>query len=414
MDRELSRSTRRRQALRRWVTPLAALLVAVLLFVWLTGLLRPSIDRSRIRTSHVERGPIEAVLTADGTVQPASEQVLSSPIDGRVMRVLRRPGALLDVGDAVLELDRSTTELGVERLEGEITQAEARRRELEAQLDEMLNEKTGERQIKTLDLEELTYEEEQRQELFEQGLVSESILRSSSARLEKAQIQLQMIEQSTINARRALEAQIGVLDADLGIQKRELAVARRQLERATTAANRVGVLTWVFDEEGATVREGDVLARIADLDRFRVEARLSDIHASRVRLGQRARVVVEDRSIDARVDRIFPSVESGVLRFWLTLDEGPHEGLRANLRVDALVVTTSVDDALTIAKGPAVNGGGVQQLFVLEGARAVRRTVTIGFSSWDRWQVESGLEEGDEVVISDMNEFTHLKELPVR
>ena len=64
----------------------------------------------------------------------------------------------------------------------------------------------------------------------------------------------------------------------------------RRLELATTRAPISGVLTWVHQEAGATVGVGEVLARIADLDSFRVEASVADAYAARVEAGQPVRV----------------------------------------------------------------------------------------------------------------------------
>lgn len=414
MDRTLSTSTRIHRKLRRVAGPALGLGSLALLFFWLTGLLHPSLDRERIRTATVERHALEAVLTADGTVQPAAEQVLASPVAGRVLRVLRHPGAVLEVGDPILDLDATETRLELDRLEGEIARAESRRRELQWSLEEMINEKSSREEIKRLDLEQMSYQEEQQRELFEQGLVSEGTLKHSAALTEKARIELATIARSKVNSQRTFEEQLGSLDSELEIRRQEAEVTRVRLERATTEADRRGVLTWVLDQEGAVVREGDVLARIADLGRFRIEATLSDVHAPRLRVGQTARVVVAGETLDASISRIFPAVERGVVRFWLELAEGDHELLRSNLRVDALVVTDRLDNALTIAKGPFANGTGAQRIFVIDGERAVRREVTIGLAGWSRYEVQEGLREGETVVISDVSDFLHLDELPLK
>ena len=415
MDREITSSDRLRSRLVSSIKPLAIVALLLLAGSWLIGLLRPHLDRDRVRTARVERGPIEAVLSASGTVQPAAERVLASPIDGRLLRVLRHPGAVLEVGDPILELDVSASQLDFERLVGQIAQAESRRAELEADLAETLSEKQSQLDIKSLDLEQLIYQEEQQRTLHAQGLVSEVGLKRSSTLTEKARIELAALERSTSHSRRSLEARISSLDAELATLRRERAAAADRLERATTQADQPGVLTWVMDEEGGTVREGMVLARVADLDRFRVEATLSDVHAPRLREGQAAWVVVgrSDR-LAARVARVFPAVESGVLRFWLDIDEAGSDLLRANLRVDVLVVTDYRDDSLTLAKGPYISGVGMQRVFVVSGDRAERRKVRIGLAGWDRYEIAEGLAEGDEVVISDVSDYIQFDEVPLK
>ena len=88
----------------------------VWLFIWLPGWIKPSLERSRIRTARVERGAVEASITASGTVVPEFEQVMASPIGSRVVRILERPGALLVKGQPIVELDLSQAQLKVEKL----------------------------------------------------------------------------------------------------------------------------------------------------------------------------------------------------------------------------------------------------------------------------------------------------------
>jgi len=70
--------------------------------------------------------------------------------------------------------------------------------------------------------------------------------------------------------------------------------------------------------------------------------------------------------------------------------------------------------ALTVAKGPFINGAGRQPVFVVEGQLAARRSAVIGLSGWDRYEVVEGLEEGDEVIVSDMHDYLHMKRIRLR
>src|SRR4029079_17114923 len=95
----------------------AAAVGAVVIVMGASAVMSPSIRRGEIRTARVQAGPIEATITASGTVVPELEQVLSSPVDARVVRVLKRPGAPLRRGEAILDLDLSASVLAVDRIE---------------------------------------------------------------------------------------------------------------------------------------------------------------------------------------------------------------------------------------------------------------------------------------------------------
>jgi HlyD family secretion protein len=147
---------------------------------------------------------------------------------------------------------------------------------------------------------------------------------------------------------------------------KEQALSARQLDLATTKADRGGVLTWVVDEEGSSVRKGDVLARVADLTTFRVQATLSDVHAQRVALGMPARVKLsETATLDGTVASILPTIKDGVMTLYVALDEKSSPLLRANLRADVFVVTDRRASALRVRRGPFATAAGRQDVFVV-------------------------------------------------
>lgn len=116
MDRPLEAGSVRRQRAKRIFLGALGLLGFVSLVGAVPRLIRPTLDRSEIRTAKVETGPVEATLSATGIVVPEFEHVLSSPIDARVLRVLRKPGASLEPGEAILDLDVSESRLAYENL----------------------------------------------------------------------------------------------------------------------------------------------------------------------------------------------------------------------------------------------------------------------------------------------------------
>ena len=185
--------------------------------------------------------------------------------------------------------------------------------------------------------------------------------------------------------------------------------AQRLLELATTRSDRAGVLTWVVLQEGTTVRRGDVIARIADLDSFRVEGTVSDVHSSSLRPGQTVRVKLDEQTLDGRLTSIDPTIESGAVKFKVDLENPRYPKLRNALRVDVLVVTDARANTLRVPKGPFAQGGGTDDVFVVKGDHAVRRRVRFGLSGYDFYEVLDGLAPGEEVILSEMKDYQHLE-----
>jgi HlyD family secretion protein len=414
MDRPIGADVRRRRRLRRlsgWALAVAA--VAVVL-VALPGWLRPSIPRSRIRTGRVERRAVEATLEASGTVVPASERVLSSPVETRVVRILRRAGTPVHVGDPVLELDTSATRLELDRLLERLAQKKSEEKRLRLSLERDLAELRARARSRRLDAEVLDYRVQQRRRLRTEGLISEEALKEIEAESEKARIEVEQLEESARNAERTAEAQVDELALGLRILDKEIVESRRTLDLATARADLDGVLTWVVPEEGAAVRRGDVIARIARLDAFRVDATISDVHAARLTAGLPVRVVTGERILPGRLATVLPAIESGAARFTVDLDDPSDRALRQNLRVDVHVIAETRPGALAVPTGAFATSGSVAEIFVVEGGEARRRKVRLGLGGLDRHEVLEGLEEGEEVILSDMRDYLHLERLRVK
>jgi len=412
MDRELDRGYRQRVLLKRGLAAAAAVAAAVVVFVLLPGWLRPSVDADRLRTAVVDRGPVEGTIEASGSVVPAFEKVLSSPVEARVVRILKRPGESVAPGDEILQLDTSASRTELERVEDLLGQKEAEREELRLQLEAEQADLEGRIEAGRLDAEIHRYRLEQDQKLAAEGLLAEEALREAEVSSKKAEIELRQLEASEDRTRRSHAAQLQGIDLALEILRGQRDAARRELDLATTQADRVGVLTWVVREEGATVRRGDVIARIADLDSFDVEGSVSDVHAARLAEGLRARVLVDGEALAGHVSGVHPTIENGVVRFDVALDQPSHPKLRNNLRVDVLVVTGRRPDALRLPRA-SFPAGAVTPVFVVDGDHALRRGVRFGLTGYDYVEVVDGLAAGEEVILSDMSSYQHLDEVRI-
>jgi HlyD family secretion protein len=396
------------------VTVLSAALVAAV-FIWGPRLIKPSVARARIRTAIVDTGLIEATITASGTVVPEFERVISSPVNARVLKILKLPGAVLSKGDSILELDLNESRLAVEKLNQQIELKQNQQAKTKLDLENTLIDLQSRWEIKNLEYKASKAATARNRELRRQGLMSEERLREVELIEEKAAFELKQLEESKRNAQASTKTQIEGLALEMKTLEQERVEAQRQLELATTKSDRHGVLTWVTNEEGATVQKGALLARIADLSAFRVEATVSDVHANRLSIGLPVKVRVNDElALPGAIARINPTVNNGVITLVVSLEDKSNAQLRSNLRVDVLVGAERKDGVLRIKKGPSVSGEGVRDVFVIRGDVALKTSAKFGVAGADHYEVLQGLVEGDEVVISDMTDYMHVKELKLR
>jgi HlyD family secretion protein len=120
MDRPLDPDFVQQRRRRRTMGAAASVSLAGVALFWGPGLLRPTVSRDRIRTARVDQGTIEAVITAAGTVTPEVEQVISSPVDARVLGILKRAGDTVAPGEPIVELDLSPSKVALAKLDHDL------------------------------------------------------------------------------------------------------------------------------------------------------------------------------------------------------------------------------------------------------------------------------------------------------
>lgn len=413
MDRDITQEVRTRRTVRQVVIVVVAIAAAASSLAATVEWLRPSLDRDAIQLARVERGSVEATLQASGTVVPLVEQVVSSPVEARVLRVGRRAGAVVREGDELLTLDTAATRLEFDRLGDRVAQEQSENEQLRLRLDESIETLRAQLEQKKLDAEIVHYTATQKEKLRSEGLTADADALAAKAQARKVDIELRQLQDALRRAEQSRVAQLAAARNELASVVRDREESQRQLTLAMLRADRDGVLTWVVPEVGATVRRGDVVARIADLSAYRVTATISDVHASRIAAGMRAWVKLDGETLGGIVDSVDPRIESGVMKFSVTLDAPSHPRLRNNLRADVLVVTGRRAGTLVVRRG-SLGRTNSNTAFVVRGGDAVRVPVRFGLGGEDTIEITDGLREGEQVVISDMADYQDVEKVRIK
>jgi HlyD family secretion protein len=414
MDRQIDPAFLRRRKRKRIIQIGSVVGIILAFFFLLSAWIAPSIPRNEIRTAMVDSGLVEATISASGTVTPEFEEVIASPAETRVLQVLKRPGEKLHKGEQFLLLDANASKLDLDRAGKDLSLKINQAKQLKLEQEHAIAELESQLHIKTLRLTYLKSKSEQEQKMFEIGGSSKDQLAQTKLEEEIAGTELTGLEQTIANARQSLANQLEGLSTEIATLTREKAESQRQLDILSCRSTNDGVLTYLAQEIGATIHRGDVIARIANLDAYRVEAVVSDIHSGTLAKGLPAHVSWTGGTLDGEISAINPAIENGTVKFYISLADRADPRLRSNLRVDVAVITARKGIALRVAKGPFLTGGSTQDVFVVKDGYGVRTPVTIGVFGFDYVEMVSGVNKGDEIIISDMKEYMHAKEIHLK
>ena len=147
---------------------------------------------------------------------------------------------------------------------------------------------------------------------------------------------------------------------------------------ADIVADRKGVLTWVNDNIGSAVNEGEMLAKVADLGSFRIDGSCSDVYADQVKSGLPVIIKLNETILRGLITQVKPSVKNGIIEFIVQLDNAKNESLRPNMKVEVYIITNRSSKTLRVANGPTFNGKRKQFVYVVKNGIAYRREVEIG------------------------------------
>jgi multidrug efflux pump subunit AcrA (membrane-fusion protein) len=161
-------------------------------------------------------------------------------------------------------------------------------------------------------------------------------------------------------------------------------------------------------EEGATVREDQVLLQIPDLRQMQVKVGVHEAYVDRLKPGMRARVTLLADTIDAEVSTIASIARrSG---WWtgnmvkydtvIKIDTGEDSTYRPGMSASVDIILAEHVDVLTIPVAAVVETNRVYHCWVKEGNQTKKRVLDVGDSDDEFMVVKTGVKAGDKVVLN--------------
>lgn len=393
-------------------------IIAVLLLaaaIWLVRTtLKSSVKKSDITMAIVSEGSVENTLNASGEVLPEFEEILTSPINASIKSVVMDAGNKVKAGQSILALDKSAAQAEFEKINFQIQSKRNEISKLKLDLNKTFFDIQSNNDIKQLRISNLTDAVESAKRLFKAGGGTREGIEQAELNLKVAQLEKKQLENEIKSKQQTMQIEIKEAEIALAIQLNDLNELQRKLQLANIVATRTGVVTYVNKNIGATVHEGDALARIADLGSFKVNGSISDNYMDQLHNGMPVIVRLNDMQLKGHVVNVYPSVQNSIVNFDVQLDERNDKQLRPNMKVDVYLVTDMHSKTLRVTNGAAFKGAADQDIFVLNGGKAERRAVHIGLSNFDFVELKDGVKPGDVVITSDMSEYKNVKELTVK
>ena len=413
MDREISKEVQRKEQRKQFIRIGTAVGGFIVLIVVVISMLQTSLKRKDLNISTVDKGVIEVSVSASGKVIPAFEEIINSPINSRIVEVYKRGGDSVDVGTPILKLDLQSAETEYNK---QLDEEQMKSLQLEQQRvtnHNKLSEMEMNLKVSRMELDRKAVELRNERYLDSLGAGTTDKVRQVELDYNVSILKLKEDEQKYKNEQALAEADLKVKELELNIFRKSLAETRRTLEDAQIRSPRKAILTYVNNEIGSQIGQGAKVAIVSDLSHFKIEGEIADTYGDRIAAGSKAVIKISSEKLDGTVSDVTPLSKNGVISFTVQLEEDNHKRLRSGLKTDVYVMNAVKDDVLRIANSSYYVGKGEYELFVVNGNQLLKRKVQLGDSNFEYVEVVSGLQEGDQVVVSDMNAYKDKNKLKI-
>lgn len=307
----------------------------------------------RVRTQRVERRQIDVTTSAVGTTKPYARAAVAAQLMARITAANFEEGDRVRVGQVLVRLDDAVLQSVQDHAQAELAAAHS---------DRLLAEKNAVRL----------------RNLFDQEAISQQALDDAEASLTRAAA----AEKSA---------------------RQKLRQAEVQRTYSAVASPLNGYVVRKLADVGDMATPGSPLFVIEQIDSLKVEVSLPE--DQRVAVGQR--VLVDIEAIGQRVEgRVLAQVQaadpsSRTFRVKVVIgniDDRIGSGMYAR----ALLLESS-RDALLVPLTALVRKGQLEGVYVVSDGRAQLRWLRLGRQRGAAYEVLSGLNEGDEVVVEPPN-----------
>lgn len=414
MDRELPKEVIRLSR-KKLIGKLSIAFTAVALLVLLLHFsLSGSVKESEIVFDRVVIDNISSTITATGTVFPEYEELFLSPIASKIEKLVASTGKQVKNGDTLLILDREAINFAVQKLSDAL---EVDKTQLEKyKLSSLKSIKELETNIAIRELRNKSLEAAflNQKRLFDIGGGTKEELQKAEMEQKISALEYAQMKENLINLKESSAVEMKEKQLQIDIQNKSLFEMKQKLSDAVVVAHRKGVLTSMVDHIGAEVRDKQELAKVSDLSSFKLKCSITDTYASKILIGQDALIKLNDSLLNGKLVSIMPTVNNGIVEFMVALNEKFNPALMPNMKLDIYVVTSFKHQVKTVKNAGFYKGQAQQYVFIRKGNKLERRLIKIGISDFERVEILSGLEAGDDLVVSDMKEYENHSELSIK
>jgi HlyD family secretion protein len=404
MDRPVSKEHKRKILIRQSGFISLIIMVPLLIVLFLKSVFIPSVSLSQVTTAISEKGDIQITVQGSGTIIPAYEEIITSPFRSNLVKILKNPGDKVLPDDTLLILNNKLAQNDLNMLKNEFELQNIRIEKLKIELQQLREDFEFSRKIKAIKVENAKLAFEAEETLNKMGGSPAYDVKKAKTEWD---IELLENDQAQYNFNNQVNAKnngIRELETEINILKNKIVKAKDLVDQAYVKAPFKGDLSWLIDQPGASVSEGQQIARVADFSSYKLKGTISNSWAGRVITGQKVDIRNQGNSLSGTIENIIPAVSQGMMECLIGIDKGDITNLRPAQQLEIRVVISYKVNVLRLPNGIYYKDRGYKEMYVINGNKAYRRKILFGDANFDWVEVLDGLQTGEKVILTDIAE----------
>ncbi|HUR60623.1 MAG TPA: HlyD family efflux transporter periplasmic adaptor subunit [Opitutaceae bacterium] len=375
----------------------------------------PTVERGLVWIDTVKQGQMLRQVRGLGTLVPEEIRWIAARTQGRVDKIILRPGAAVTPDSIILHLTNPDVEQAAISADSQFKAAEAELLNLKVTLESGVLQAESLAASARADYETTKLSAKVNEELFANGLVSRLDLDLLKVRAEQAATRHSIEQRRFQFAKDTIVPQLAVKQAEVDRLRAIAKLRHDDVDALAVRSSMKGVLQVLPVEVGANVQPGTNIARVADPTRLKAEIRVAETQAKDIIIGQLAQIDTRNGVVEGKVARIDPSVTAGTVTVDVLLNGELPRGSRPDLSVDGTIELERLDNVVYVGRpsfGQEKSEVGIFKLDA-DGVYANRTRVKLGRSSVSTIEVVDGLRPGDRVILSDSSAWDNNERIKI-
>lgn len=361
------------------------------------------ISQSSIQTAKVVRGDLVEDIVVQGktlaSINPAVYAIASGTVTLHV-----QAGDTIVKGQKLLTIDSPELRNLLLQEEATFARLENEFNRQKINTEQALLDTKQRAELAKVDLEAAQSAMERANASIKKEIISKLELEEKIVALKRAELNQKHAIEALDLEQKNLSFELKIAELALARQAHQTEELRRQVNALTISSSLSGIVGTVSVQQKQFVQRDSELMSLVDLSELEVEAYIPENLADELAIGLDANVMINQQRYSGTLVAISPEVEQGRVAGRIRFKQQPDK-LRQNQRINAQLILSNKKDVLKVERGAFVETGAGRVVYRINGEMAERLPVTLGAKSVSEVELLSGLNDGDEIIISNINQF---------